>query len=116
METIEEYKEDIGGDRYFFLDFFDLYERCGDYMLFIKKDTDLALKFYELASLDWYDFANQKDWNISEADKGDIVDRIQRFTRINKLLRNPRIEVIQWSKENRTKFAGEENYKNQFIK
>lgn len=40
---------------------------------FIKKDTDLALKFYELASLDWYDFANQKDWNISEADKGILL-------------------------------------------
>ena len=114
-ETIDDYNEDISVDSDFFLDYFDLYERYGDYMLFIKKDTDWALKFYELASLDWYDFENQNDWDIREKDKQAIIDRTQKFIRINNLLQNPRKIVTQWNKENRTKFAGEENYKNKFI-
>lgn len=111
-EIIQDYNQDISVDSDFFLDFFDLYERYGDYMLFVKKDTYWALKYYELASLDWYDIENQKDWDISEKDKRVIIDRTHKFAKINKLLRNPRKTVILWEKENRAKFEGEENYKN----
>jgi len=114
-ETIQNYNQDSSADSDFFLDFFDLYERYGDYMLFVKKDTFWALKFYELASLDWYDIENQKDWHISEKDKRVIIDRTHKFAKINELLRNPRKAVILWEKENRAKFEGEENYKNNFI-
>lgn len=114
-EIIQDYNQDISVDSDFFLDFFDLYERYGDYMLFVKKDTYWALKYYELASLDWYDIENQKDWDISEKDKRVIIDRTHKFAKINKLLRNPRKTVILWEKENRAKFEGEENYKNNFI-
>lgn len=114
-ETIQDYNQDISVDSDFFLDCFELYERYGDYMLFVKKDTDWALKFYELASLDWYDIENQKDWHISEKDKRVIIDRTHKFAKINELLRNPRKAVILWEKENRAKFEGEENYKNSFL-
>lgn len=114
-EIIQDYNQDISVDSDFFLDCFELYERYGDYMLFVKKDTDWALKFYELASLDWYDIENQKDWHISEKDKRLIIDRTHKFAKINELLRNPRKAVILWEKENRAKFEGEENYKNSFL-
>lgn len=114
-EIIQDYNQDISVDSDFFLDCFELYERYGDYMLFVKKDTDWALKFYELASLDWYDIENQKDWHISEKDKRLIIDRTHKFAKINELLRNPRKAVILWEKENRVKFEGEENYKNSFL-
>lgn len=36
-ETIQDYNQDISVDSDFFLNFFELYERYGDYMLFVKR-------------------------------------------------------------------------------
>ena len=60
-ETIQdydgEYADNVSDDGFF--DFYQIYEQYGDYALFILQDVDTALKYYELAALDWYYFEGE---------------------------------------------------------
>ena len=60
-ETIQdydgEYADNVSDDGFF--DFYQIYEQYGDYALFILQDVDTALKYYELAALDWCYFEGE---------------------------------------------------------
>ena len=83
------------------------------YALFILQDVDTALKYYELAALDWYYFEGEVEWNISSAKKEAILRRGQEFRRMSQLVRNPGESVSLWRRM--VVWDGEEAYKESFI-
>lgn len=62
----QEYREELDdnkrgdGPYHKSLDFPELYEKHGDYLLFQKGNPELALKFYELAALNWSKYEDTK--------------------------------------------------------
>lgn len=116
-ETIEEYEEDNDDfdlvDSDFFLDFHDLYQKYGDYALFIEKDTIMALKYYELAALDWYYFKGEVEWEISDQEKREVINRVKEFDWLVNLRFGPWNKINQWKRQK--VWSGEERYKEIFV-
>lgn len=106
-----EYADNVSDDGFF--DFYQIYEQYGDYALFILQDVDTALKYYELAALDWYYFEGEVEWDISSAKKEAILRRGQEFRRMSQLVRNPGESVSLWRRM--VVWDGEEAYKESFI-
>lgn len=77
------------------------------------QDVDTALKYYELAALDWYYFEGEVEWDISSAKKEAILRRGQEFRRMSQLVRNPGESVSLWRRM--VVWDGEEAYKESFI-
>lgn len=78
-----------------FLDFYNLYQRFGDYYLIVEGDVESAIKCYELYGLDWYDFIN-RDWDECEdlQEKEETKQRVLNARNKLNLFKNP-TETIQ---------------------
>lgn len=85
-----------------FLNYYKVFEKYGDYALFILQEKDTAIKYYELATLDWY-YLDHKielewEWDISDRKKNAILRRRLEFQLMRQLVRNPRENIAGWQR------------------
>lgn len=113
-DTIKDY--DKNADQVyeeFFLDFYEIYEKYGDYALYIEQNVNEALLYYELASLDWYNFENQEKWRGNEVKKNEILQRKKKFQWMQRILWQPFETCVIWEKQQF--WTGDDTYKNLLI-